>query len=86
MEWGDEAIALAGECFDVAGLIGRVIQDLAEFVDRSVEAVVEVTTGGTGPEFALEFEAADKFSGLGEQDREDSEWLALDTEERAVFA
>ena len=78
---GDKTIALAGERLDVAGLIGRVVQDLAEFVDGAVEAMVEVTTGDTRPELALEFQAADKFAWLIEKDGEDTEGLALKSDE-----
>jgi len=41
----EEAIAAAWESFDVCGLVGRVGEGLAKFVDGFVEAVFEINEG-----------------------------------------
>ena len=82
----DEAVAAAGQGFDVAGSGGGVSEGLADFVDGGVEAVVEVDEGVGGPELLLQLFAGDDFSGALEQQGEDLERLALQAELDSALA
>jgi hypothetical protein len=50
MDGGDEAVAASACRGDEAGILGGVVQRSAEFVDRDIEAVIEVDEGIGGPE------------------------------------
>ena len=77
MNFRDEAVAAAGQGFDVAGAGGGISEGLADLVDGGVEAMVEVDEGVGGPEFLLQFFAGDDFSGALEQQGEHLEGLTL---------
>ena len=53
MNFRNEAVAAAGQGFDVAGAGGGIAEGLANFVDGGVEAVVEVDEGVGGPKLLL---------------------------------
>jgi len=59
---------------------------LAEFINRGVEALVEIDVGGIGPELALESFPADDFAGLEEEGSEDLEGLPGEANAVAVLA
>src|SRR5215470_3149962 len=51
----EEAVAAASNGFDKAGTLGGVAEGLTDFVNRFVQAVVEIHESVCGPKFLLKF-------------------------------
>ena len=81
----DEAVAALGNGFDVAGIVGRVAKQIADFLDSSVQAVVEVNEGIGGPESLFQFLAGYDFAAAFEEDAKHLEGLVLEAKASAVF-
>src|SRR5437879_13861213 len=47
---GDEAVAYAGNRFDVPGVLGRVTEGLAKFLDGTIQTVLEIHECVRGPQ------------------------------------
>jgi hypothetical protein len=58
---------VAGQGFDELGILGRVAQRLPEFLDRMVQAVVELDERVCGPQAGAQFVPGDHFSGAFDQ-------------------
>lgn len=82
----DEAVAPLGKSFDKAGVVGFVGEGVAEFVDGSVQAVLEIDEGVFGPETLLELLTGDNEAGMFQKDGEDLERAILEFEADAGFA
>ena len=81
----DESIADARDGFDEAGLGGGVADGPAKFLDRGVEAVLEVDKGTVRPELSAQFVAGDDLAGADEQEEENLKGLAMEFEAAAEF-
>lgn len=72
----DKPVSAAGKRFDVGRHVGGIVQDFAEFVDRGVEAVIEVDEHVARPKEVAELFASDKMAGILDQEGEDFQGLA----------
>jgi hypothetical protein len=84
-DMGDEAIAAAGQSLDVAGFIGRITQNVAQFSDGAVQPGVEIDKSIAGPEFLSKLLASNDVTGMLEQKRKYLERLVLKLEPDAVL-
>src|SRR6266852_938361 len=61
---GDEAVAYAGNRFDVPGVLGRVTESLAKFLDGTIQTVLEIHECVRGPEPLLQILPGNDFARL----------------------
>src|SRR6266851_5073624 len=59
-----EPIASLGNCLNVAGIIGVIVQRLPQFAHRHTKAAVKINERIVTPEAASKFLPADDFSGV----------------------
>jgi len=86
VDGGDEAVAAAGDCFDVTGLIGGVAEGGAEAIDGGAEAVVELDKGVVAPDALAQLVARDDLAGVFEEGEQDFEGLILQLDAHTVFS
>jgi hypothetical protein len=80
--WGafdasDEAVATSWDSFDVAGFFGGIGQRIPQFLDRAVQAGIEVNKSVLRPKFLLQFLAGDQLAGTLQQDDQQLKGLVL---------
>src|ERR1700730_2041249 len=75
-----EAISAPRKGLDIARTGGRIAQDLAQFINGGVQAVVEIHEGIGGPELLAQLFARDDISGALKQQGEYLERLLLQAE------
>src|SRR5262249_34259158 len=73
---GDETIAAPWEGLNVTRHFGRIVQRLAQLVDRCVQPVVEVHKRVAGPQTVAQLFSCDQRPWLFKQNRQDFERLA----------
>src|SRR5580765_5462999 len=81
----DEAVAALRESLDKTHVAGRIAQSLSQFVDRRIEAMVEINEDFIWPEPGTQFLATDQFSGSFEEQGQDLKRLAGETDLGAVL-
>jgi hypothetical protein len=86
VDWGDEAIATAGQCLYEARILRGVSEGIAQPLYRGVQAMVEVHKGVCRPELGSEFLAGDYVVGPLQKCEEHLERLVLQLDPRAVPA
>ena len=72
-----ESVTSASHCFNEAGIVSRIAERVADFVDGLVEAMVEVNEGVLGPEVLLKLLAGNDLSRLFQEHGENLEGLLL---------
>jgi hypothetical protein len=77
VDWGDEAIATAGQCLYEARILRGVSQGIAQPLYSGVQAVVEVHKGVRRPKLGSEFLARDHVVGPFQERKEHLERLVL---------
>jgi hypothetical protein len=82
----EKPIPTAGKSFNKPGIFRGIAQGVAEAFDGSIEAVIEINEGIGWPEFGAEFFAGNKFTGPGQEKRQDLERLFLQPDFGAVPA
>jgi hypothetical protein len=80
LDGGDETVSAAGERLYIAWTGGGIAEGFPYFIDRGIQAVIEVDEGVGGPEALLDLFAGDDFSGSFEEQGEDLEGLSLEAE------
>jgi hypothetical protein len=80
----DEPVSPTRNGFDERGSIGGIAEGEAEFLDRSVEALVEVDASSVRPQAGAQFFAADRLTWPLEQYGQDLERLILQMENGAA--
>jgi hypothetical protein len=86
IDWGDEAVAAAGDGFDVAGVAAGVAEGLAQLVHGAVQAMVEVDEGVRLPELAAQFVARHQVAAPGDQADEDIDRAAAQADLQPLAA
>ena len=81
----NEPVSPPRQCFDVARVLGIVVEHLAQLLDVGIQAVFEVNDGVIRPEVFAEFLASDEFAGMFQQNRKNGDGLALELELRTVL-
>jgi hypothetical protein len=81
----DEAISVARDRLDEVRRVGRISQRVAQPLDGSVQAVLEVDERVVAPEATPEILAGDDLAGRLEQRDEDGEWLILQCDTYATL-
>jgi len=81
----DEAVATLGESLDKTHVAGRIAQGLSQFVDRRIEAVVEINEDFIWPEPDTQFLTTDQFSGSFQEQGQDLKRLTGETDLGAVL-
>ena len=81
---GQEPVTAARDCLDETRILCRVTERFANFIDRLVEAVVEIHDRPR-PESAAQFVSAHQLSGALEQHGQNLERLLLQLEPQAMF-
>jgi len=76
--FGQEAVAAAGDGFDEAWVVSRVAESLANLVDGFIEAVIEVDERIGGPEAPLQFLPGDDLAAVLEEHGENLKGLLLE--------
>jgi hypothetical protein len=61
-DWGNEAVAMPRNRLNVTCVFGRITESGAEFLDRSIQAVLEVHEGIGGPEAGAQLFAGHDFA------------------------
>jgi hypothetical protein len=82
----EKPVPTAGKSFNKPGIFRGIAQGVAEAFDGSIEAVIEINEGIGWPEFGAEFFAGNKFTGPGQEKRQDLERLFLQPDFGAVPA
>ena len=85
-QFPDEKIAAAGNRFDIPGVCGGVAQDVADLLDRGVEAIVEIHESLRGPQLLLQFLAGNDLAGIFQEHLENLKGLTLQFGTNAVFS
>ena len=85
LDLADEAVATLRQRLDIARCIGFVAERLAQFLDRRVQAVVEINERVGGPEALANLLAGDQLAGLLQQDFENLDRLALQLQPDAIL-
>src|SRR5215470_20198784 len=73
----NKSVTTLGKCFNETWLLLVVVQGLAEFLDRRVQAVIEINESVFGPEPFLQILACDDLTGMFQKHREDMKRLDL---------
>ena len=71
----NEPVAALGQRFDEAGMVGRIVEGVAQPGDRAVQDVVEIDEHAVGPEPAPQVVAADQLPRVLEEGGQDLEGL-----------
>ena len=82
----DKAVAAAGQRFYKTRARCGIAQCLANLVDRSIQAVVEIDERVGRPDFLPQIVAGDDLSGMLQQSRENLEGLFLEPDAGAILA
>ncbi len=64
---GNEAIASPRDSFDEDGMVGVISQRIAEFLQRAVQAEIEIDESVSRPEPLLQFLTRNHFAGMFQQ-------------------
>jgi hypothetical protein len=83
---GQKAVSAPGHGLHEPGIGGRVPERLAQLVDGSIQAVVEIDERVLRPEFLAQFLARDDVSGPLQEKTQNLEWLFLKADAGAVLA
>src|SRR6185503_7859392 len=78
---GHEAIPSTGNRLNETGLLGIVLEDLADLADGAVDAVVNIEEGGLAPDPLGDLLPADQLSRLFSQEQENVQWDPLQLEQ-----
>jgi hypothetical protein len=81
----DEAIAALRESLDKTHIASRIAQSLSQFVDRRIEAVVEINKDFIWPELGTQILATDQFSRSFQEQGQDLKRLTGETNLGAVL-
>jgi hypothetical protein len=81
----NKPVSAARNRFDVSGDASGIVQGFAEFVDRGVEAVIEVAESVSRPEEVAELFASDEMAGILDQEGEDFQGWAGEVDLVAVL-
>jgi len=82
----DEAIATAGNRFDVPGFVGIVSKRVANLPYAEVDAAFKVHEGVVAPNVALKLLPGDDLTGALRKQQEDAEGLWMDFQGESGFA
>jgi hypothetical protein len=79
----DEPVAPPGNGLDEGGIFGGIAQSVSEFLDCSVQALVEVDVSPTWPQAGAQFFSADHFARMFQQNAENLQRLMLQVNQKA---
>ena len=85
-DWGYKTVSPAGEGFDKARLLRIVFQDLTDFADGAVDAVVSIEKDIFAPDSLGDFFAGDELTFLLNEDDENLQGKALELEDTSCMA
>ena len=85
-DWGYETVSPAGEGFDETRLLRIVFQDLTDFADGAVDAVVGIEKDVFAPDFLGDFFAGDELAFLLNEDDENLQGKALELDDTSGLA
>src|SRR5580698_5063961 len=82
---GNETVTTPGQSLDVAGLVGRIGQDIPQFLDGSVQSSIEIDKGVFRPERLAKLLARNQFAWLLQQECKHLIGLPLKLQSDAVL-